>query len=104
MRSKVIVSKFGGTSLGDAKCMIRSAEIVLQRDAAVVVVSATAGTTNSLVHLAKTALSGETEKLVEYFEQISANHKKIAENLRASHEYGFKRSAAREETITQSYG
>ena len=57
-----VVSKFGGTSMGDAVCMLRSAEICLQQTSSVVVVSATSGTTNRLIELAQKAQSGKWEE------------------------------------------
>ncbi len=66
MQSKV-VSKFGGTSMGDLASMKRSAQISLERNSALVVVSATSGTTDKLIDIAKlasTAQMGDCEKLV----------------------------------------
>lgn len=66
MRS-LVVSKFGGTSMGDYASMQRSATISMERGATVVVVSATSGTTDKLIEIAKSASTGkmeECEKLV----------------------------------------
>lgn len=66
MRS-LVVSKFGGTSMGDYASMQRSATISKERGATVVVVSATSGTTDKLIEIAKTASTAkmdECEKLV----------------------------------------
>ena len=67
MSRSLIVSKFGGTSMGDFASMQRSASISLERGASVIVVSATSGTTDKLIEIAKSASTGkmyECEKLV----------------------------------------
>jgi aspartokinase len=56
------VMKFGGTSMGDAECIARSAKIVVEgaREASVVVVvSAMSGVTNRLIASATRAASGD---------------------------------------------
>ena len=56
------VMKFGGTSVGDASCIRRAAEIVKAAAAqrpVVVVVSAMSGVTNRLIDAARTAASGQ---------------------------------------------
>lgn len=67
MNRALIVSKFGGTSMGDFASMERSAKIALERGATVIVVSATSGTTDKLIETAKSASTGnmqDCEKLV----------------------------------------
>lgn len=67
MNRSVVVSKFGGTSMGDYQAMVRSATISLERKASIVVVSATSGTTDRLIEIAKLAGNGslsDCEKLV----------------------------------------
>jgi aspartate kinase len=79
----LVVSKFGGTSMGDASCMLRSAEISLTRKSNIVVVSATSGTTNDLIKLgevAETGILSETESLIK---KISEKHLTIAQELNA---------------------
>ncbi len=79
----VIVSKFGGTSMGDAGCMLRSAEVSFQRKSNIVVVSATSGTTNDLIKLGESSESGllhETESLLV---KIQEKHRAIAKELSA---------------------
>lgn len=49
------VLKFGGTSLSNAAMMRRAAEIVLQNERGMVVVSAMSGVTNTLLHIAGNA-------------------------------------------------
>ncbi|MDI6401664.1 aspartate kinase [Balneolaceae bacterium ANBcel3] len=81
--SKIIVSKFGGSSMADAVAMKRSAEIVKKQNSAVVVVSATYGTTNLLVAAAEKADKGKSEQLEPIFKEIRENHNKIAADLNA---------------------
>lgn len=57
----LVVSKFGGTSMGDYASMMRSATISMERGATVVVVSATSGTTDKLIEIAKSASTGKME-------------------------------------------
>ena len=67
MNSSRIVSKFGGTSMGDFTSMQRSAQITAERNSKMIVVSATSGTTDKLIEIAKLASTGqmaECEKLV----------------------------------------
>ena len=52
---KKIVSKFGGTSMTDTRCMSQSAQIVIDHNSLFAVVSATSGTTNKLIELSKVA-------------------------------------------------
>ena len=67
MSNSMIVSKFGGTSMGDIESMKRSAAISAERGSTMIVVSATSGTTDKLISIAKLASTGnidECEKLV----------------------------------------
>src|SRR5258707_1059949 len=62
MRNKLRVMKFGGTSVGDAECIGRAAEIVAGASlegAVLVVVSAMSGVTNQLVQAAQQSVSGD---------------------------------------------
>lgn len=59
--AKIIVSKFGGTSMGDLEAMKRAATISLERGSTVVCVSATSGTTDKLIEIAKLASTGKME-------------------------------------------
>ncbi len=61
MNNKLQVMKFGGTSVGDADCIRRAAEIVAdaaREKSVVVVVSAMSGVTNRLIAAAQQAESG----------------------------------------------
>ncbi|UXR65618.1 lysine-sensitive aspartokinase 3 [Bdellovibrio bacteriovorus] len=84
--AKLVVSKFGGTSMGDADCMLRSAEVSFRQGSSVVVVSATSGTTNDLIALGKTA---ETQAWIEaekILTKIQERHLKVAGDLHAPEE------------------
>src|ERR1700730_5750242 len=62
MKTKLQVMKFGGTSVGDASCIARAAQIVAEaarENAVVAVVSAMSGVTNRLVEAAHRAGSGD---------------------------------------------
>ncbi|HET8966172.1 MAG TPA: hypothetical protein VFN20_08155, partial [Candidatus Acidoferrum sp.] len=83
MTHKLQVMKFGGTSVGDATCIRRSAQIVTtaaNRGPVVGVVSAMSGVTNRLIGAADQAKRGDreagkalTEGLREqHFEALSA--------------------------------
>lgn len=81
MNNQLIVSKFGGTSMGDALCMLRSAEVSLKQGSKMVVVSATSGTTNDLIELARTAEKSSWEKAQLIIGKIKTKHEKIASDL-----------------------
>jgi aspartate kinase len=71
------VHKFGGTSVGDADRMAAAADIVLQasrRARVVVVASAMAGVTDSLVAAADAARRGERQLAVETLRAVLARH------------------------------
>ena len=78
---QLVVSKFGGTSMGDAACMLRSAEVSLKQGSKLVVVSATSGTTNDLIELATTAEKSSWEKASVIINKIKTRHEKIAADL-----------------------
>lgn len=59
MSRSLVVSKFGGTSMGDHASMQRSATISAERGSSIVVVSATSGTTDRLIEIAKLASTGK---------------------------------------------
>ncbi len=82
--SRRVVSKFGGTSMADAACMLRSAEICLQQASSVVVVSAASGTTNRLIELGKKAESGQWEEAETLLTLLREKHLEIARDLDAS--------------------
>jgi aspartate kinase len=72
----MIVCKFGGTSVGDARAIARTVGIVRGKlgRAPVVVVSALAGTTNRLIELAAQAAKGELIVALAICEELRARH------------------------------
>jgi aspartokinase/homoserine dehydrogenase 1 len=80
MKSKLVVMKFGGTSVGDASCIARAAQIAASISGAsgdnsvLVVVSAMSGVTNRLIEAAALAESGESAKAQEILEAIHRQH------------------------------
>lgn len=79
----LIVSKFGGTSMGNAECMLRSAEISLQKKSFLICVSATSGTTNQLISIGQKAEQGQSSELIS---ELINKHLKIAAELNLSTE------------------
>ena len=90
--------KFGGTSVGDASCIARTAQIcatAAREDSVVVVVSAMSGVTNRLIEAATFSEAGEGEKSSEHLAAIrrqheialdaliadAATHKKLAQRM-----------------------
>lgn len=81
MKKPFIVSKFGGTSMGDLPSMSRSATIAIERKSSIVVVSATSGTTDKLIQLAKSASVGETTECEKLVFSIKERHQAIISEL-----------------------
>jgi aspartokinase/homoserine dehydrogenase 1 len=64
MKAQLQVMKFGGTSVGDAACIARTAQIIAKAARSrpcIAVVSAMSGVTNRLIDAAKRAAEGDTE-------------------------------------------
>ena len=80
---KVIVSKFGGSSMKDAQAIRRSANIAKEKNSSVVVVSATYGTTNQLIELAQTARLKEWSESEKIITDLKEKHRSIAKELGA---------------------
>ncbi|MBX2988755.1 MAG: lysine-sensitive aspartokinase 3 [Bdellovibrionaceae bacterium] len=76
-----LVSKFGGTSMGDAACMRRSALVAARRGSRLVVVSATSGTTNDLITLGQKAQSGHWEESENLLRRIRDRHLGLGDDL-----------------------
>ena len=77
MKSKLQVMKFGGTSVGDASCIARAAQIVsraARENGVVVVVSAMTGVTNRLVEAATRAGLGDAQAGSALIEALRAQH------------------------------
>lgn len=77
MAQPLCVMKFGGTSVGDASCIARTARICAQaaREASVVVVvSAMSGVTNRLVEAASRAEAGDREEGARLSTELRKQH------------------------------
>jgi aspartate kinase len=82
--AKLRVMKFGGTSVGDAECIGRAAEIVAgaSRESSVVaVVSAMGGVTTRLIKAAHASEAGDERAAVELAEALRAQHLSAIETL-----------------------
>lgn len=89
MSSKIKVAKFGGTSLGDAGAILRSARIAMDQNVNLVVVSAVGGVTNQLIEI-KTRLkqngAGDFDDLIE---SIEKTHMSILGEIEPAADAGF---------------
>ena len=77
MKSSLCVMKFGGTSVGNADCIRRTAQIVAAAAAqgpVVVVVSAMSGVTNRLIQAARRAEAGELGFLPALMSELKNQH------------------------------
>ena len=83
----MIVVKFGGTSVGDAAAITRTAAIVRDRLARqpVVVVSALAGTTNRLIEITEHAAVGQLMVALSILEELRSRHFAAIDELLAGH-------------------
>lgn len=77
----LVVSKFGGTSMGDAQCMLRSAQVSILQKSNLIVVSAASGTTNLLIELAQIAEKKTWPDAEAIIKKISDNHLNISRDL-----------------------
>ncbi len=78
------VMKFGGTSVGNASCIERVAEIIRSsaRDAdLVVVVSAMSGVTNKLIDAATKAVEGKWPEVAAIFDGLREQHEQVIRKL-----------------------
>src|SRR5882757_1252854 len=84
MKSALQVMKFGGTSVGDAACIARVAQIITEAARAgkcVAVVSAMSGVTNRLIEAAKTAQSGNAQAALTVLDELAAKHQGTLESV-----------------------
>src|ERR1700719_1019685 len=84
MKSALQVMKFGGTSVGDAACIARAAQIIAEAARAgkcVAVVSAMGGVTNRLIEAAKTAQSGNAQGALAILDELAAKHASTLETV-----------------------
>ncbi len=81
VKNQIVVSKFGGTSMGDAACMLRSARVAVTQKSFVVVVSAVSGITNKLIELSKLSQFESWELAESLLGKIKQTHETIALEL-----------------------
>jgi bifunctional aspartokinase / homoserine dehydrogenase 1 len=84
MKSPLQVMKFGGTSVGDASCIARAAQIIAQGARAgkcVAVVSAMSGVTNRLIEAAMTAQAGDAKASLAMLDELAAKHETTLANV-----------------------
>lgn len=85
----MIVLKFGGTSVGEARRVREAAAIALSQPAPrVVVVSAASGVTNLLLEAARAAGREQDDKVTVAYDAIVARHNSILDSLQNSLERG----------------
>jgi aspartokinase/homoserine dehydrogenase 1 len=83
-RKSLQVMKFGGTSVGDASCIARVAEIIraASRESSIaVIVSAMSGVTNRLIEAANQAKAGNGSAVGETLAQLIKQHDDVVEVL-----------------------
>src|ERR1700730_12614965 len=77
MSHNLQVMKFGGTSVGDAQCIRRAAQIVAtaaRRTQVIAVVSAMGGVTNRLINAAQTSERGDEQAATVVTNELRAQH------------------------------
>src|SRR6184192_1170724 len=77
MRKRLQVMKFGGTSVGDASCIARAANIIVnatKENRCVAVVSAMSGVTNRLIQAANHAEAGNAVEATAILEALRKQH------------------------------
>jgi len=84
MGARLQVMKFGGTSVGDAACLARTAQIIAEAargGACVAVVSAMSGVTNRLIEAARRAAAGEHGQGAAVLTALRAQHAEALTSL-----------------------
>ena len=77
MKPRLQVMKFGGTSVGDADCIARTAQIIAKaakESCCVTVVSAMSGVTNRLIEAAKRAQAGDADEAAAIVDALRRQH------------------------------
>src|SRR2546428_102122 len=77
MKPRLQVMKFGGTSVGDADCIARTAQIIAKaakENRCVAVVSAMSGVTNRLIEAAKRAQAGDADEAAAIVDALRRQH------------------------------
>jgi aspartokinase/homoserine dehydrogenase 1 len=84
MKARLQVMKFGGTSVGDAACIARTAQIIAlasRENGCVAVVSAMSGVTNRLIEAAKAAESGDGVRAETILDALEKQHETALSSL-----------------------
>ncbi len=81
MTINLTVSKFGGTSMASKMAMMKSAEICFSKDPCIVVVSATAGTTDLLIEMFKLVQSNPEIETLTLTNQFKIKHDDIISEI-----------------------
>src|ERR1700736_327587 len=84
MKDALQVMKFGGTSVGDATCIARAAEIIAtasKKHSCIAVVSAMSGVTNRLIEAANRAGDGENREGVAIVDALRRQHETALSSL-----------------------
>ncbi len=84
MKTRLQVMKFGGTSVGDASCIVRTAQIIAKaakESGCVAVVSAMSGATNRLIEAAKKAQAGDAREATAVLDALKQQHETALTSL-----------------------
>ncbi|HXN93640.1 MAG TPA: hypothetical protein VN879_04005, partial [Candidatus Acidoferrales bacterium] len=84
MKPRLQVMKFGGTSVGDAACIARTAQIIAKaakESGCIAVVSAMSGVTNRLIEAAKKAQEGNTGEAAAVADALRKQHEAALTSL-----------------------
>src|SRR6266853_927831 len=84
MRLRLQVMKFGGTSVGDAQCIARTAQIIakaVKENPCIAVVSAMGGVTNRLIEAARKAQAGDTGEAAAIVDALRQQHEAALTSL-----------------------
>src|SRR5271157_5973411 len=87
MKAPLQVMKFGGTSVGDASCITRTAQIIAKAARTrpcIAVVSAMSGVTNRLIDAAKRAAEGDTQAGAAIVAALQTQHETALASLVAN--------------------
>ena len=82
----IVVSKFGGTSMGNYEAMARAAAISIERNSSIVCVSATSGTTDKLIEIARCASTGKMDECEKAVYSVKERHSGLLNEIKANGE------------------
>lgn len=93
-QARLLVMKFGGTSVGNSDAIAQTAHIIQDECAnwedVVVVVSAMSGVTDALIACAKSAVTGDQEKYADLVCAVQKKHQRVVNELITNHEVKVK--------------